>query len=70
LKYLKANILLHISSSVRFTGEAVIKVNGVYPFTLNQYAYCWNHPITFNSQSYLIEISIVKKPKKDKANKK
>jgi len=29
----------------RFVSEDVIKGNGAYPFTLNQYIYCWNQPI-------------------------
>ena len=29
----------------RFMGEDIIKGNGVYPFTLNPYVYCWNAPL-------------------------
>ena len=29
----------------RFTSEDIIKGNGAYPFTLNQYTYCWSSPI-------------------------
>lgn len=31
----------------RFISEDVIKGNGFYPFTMNQYSYCWNKPLNW-----------------------
>ena len=31
----------------RFAGRDIVKGNIVYPFTLNEYGYCWNNPLAY-----------------------
>ena len=45
----------------RFTAEDVIKGNGVVPWTLNQYGYCWNEPLSYVDYDGKDPIDIVSK---------
>ena len=54
----------YVSTTGRFTGEDIIKGNGAYPFTLNQYAYCIQNPLKYvdlNGKEYIIVWSYAQK---------